>query len=1736
MKKLKLFFACLLMAVLSIGQVWADPAAAGTTLFSEDFSSYSADDVPSGSVSAATGRVIYGGGSVTYTSTNGTGSKPGTTKIWDENTGGGTAPEILVGKQGTSGTPGSFKIAGIPSGGAQVITVSWTQNKQLLTGILEGTGYSTTYTFPKPTTTTATISFDITVADGADETFDLTLRASSSNVRVDDILITVKTAGEGGSSTPTCATPTFSPAAGSYEGTQDVTISSTADATIYYTTDDSDPTTSVTRKTYSSPIAVSADMTIKAYAVKAEYDDSEVAEAAYTITEGPDAVIDFTSNTEWQFPADYTLDEDDYSDGTYTVTVKGVGSGKGYKYSSGKLLVGQNGAHVILPAFTSPIEKIVCPGVSGASTSVKWNVYDGETAVSTQVTGCTSDVTFEIDPQEANKQYTIKVESAHNLQISHVKIYFGAAPAVAKPTISGDVNFVTSTTVTLACSTTGAEIYYTTDGSDPKTSGSKGTSFSLTETKTVRAIAKLGSDWSAEATPKTFTKVTPMTTAAELRSFATSSAQNAFIQLDGWKVTFVKGNNAYMIDPSNEGVILNNASHGYVAGDELNDEVVEASVKLASGRVQLSGFTSTDITATSGTVSPVEVTDFSTILAANQSRLITLKNATYASSTGTFSDGEHLIYFYDQFSANPTLVDGTTYDVTGIVIYYNNGTTEKVQIAPRTSDDVEAQSPVVIPTAASLAALKAAARGTYIVTLTNAVVSYVNGKNVFIEEGATGALIYLDTHSYEAGNCLNGDYQVTTEDFQGKFEISAIEPQAGAATTTAEIPLTTVSIATLNADFASYESRRIKIAGANVTDAISGSDRNGAINDGAALAVYASVTNTITLTENDNVDIIGYPGFHYTDQQLTVWAQADITVNVKEDPELAYNPAVVNVLLSDLASFTPAELEYATGFDGLAAITYESSDPSIATVETDGTVTLVATAEGSTTITASFAGNATYKADNASYTINVSATPITPVYTMSFDMTRASYDAAADAQVVWNSSVVTMTADKNEGTKVTNYLAGNYSGTTLIAETRFYTNNSLSFVPQSGVTITKIEWMSTAKGYATKLAAETFVNATAVVDGTDDKLVIITPSAAGEISVTLTHAARATGITVYYTAESEKAKLPASISIDDMNMAVGDDDILLSAIAATSNPNKKAISYAVTSGTAVTIEGTGAEAALHAAAEGSATITATIPDDLGNYTGATTSFMITVAAAATLESIAISGEATELVYTEGQSFNPAGLTVMGHYSNGSDAEITEGIVWAFDPDPLTKGTTSVSVTATVGTVTSSDAVVVDGLTVSGPAPVGDNYVKVTASQTDWSGDYILVYEDGTDAYVWNGDYSDGASNYASATISSNTIAKPAAAAVITIAAASEGKYTLQVNGDKYFQDNGSNAKLIFTDAIADAAEVTISYETDWTKLLFSERCIRFNNTSGQTRFRFYAANNQQAVQLYKKEAPKYSVTYAAGEGSGDAPAAVEYEEGETFTVAAADLFTAPAGKEFDKWNDGTNDYAPGATYTVGTADVVLTAYWKDAAPTPTADYTREVTPGNYGTICLPKAGTIEGASIFEIAYYGEASKTIFVDEITSGHMGAGVPYIFQATAAQLKVTYDDKAAVDVAAGEANGLHGFYNLENEEATLPLADDASLGNYILYQNQYWLVSGRPAYINNFRAYIKLSEISPKEPALAPGRRRVAMAVNGENAATGFENIESGDKPMKVMIEGTMYIIRGEKVYDATGRLVK
>src|SRR5271156_6566455 len=84
-------------------------------------------------------------------------------------------------------------------------------------------------------------------------------------------------------STKPTATPLFSPAAGRYTTAQAVAISDdSSNATIYYTTNGTTPTTSSTK--YMGPITVNATKTLKAMAVATGSAHSAIASADYAIT------------------------------------------------------------------------------------------------------------------------------------------------------------------------------------------------------------------------------------------------------------------------------------------------------------------------------------------------------------------------------------------------------------------------------------------------------------------------------------------------------------------------------------------------------------------------------------------------------------------------------------------------------------------------------------------------------------------------------------------------------------------------------------------------------------------------------------------------------------------------------------------------------------------------------------------------------------------------------------------------------------------------------------------------------------------------------------------------------------------------------------------------------------------------------------------------------------------------------------------------------------------------------------------------------------------------------------------------------------------------------------------------------------------------------------------------------------------------------------------------------------
>ena len=195
-------------------------------------------------------------------------------------------------------------------------------------------------------------------------------------------------------------------------------------------------------------------------------------------------------------------------------------------------------------------------------------------------------------------------------------------------------------------------------------------------------------------------------------------------------------------------------------------------------------------------------------------------------------------------------------------------------------------------------------------------------------------------------------------------------------------------------------------------------------------------------------------------------------------------------------------------------------------------------------------------------------------------------------------------------------------------------------------------------------------------------------------------------------------------------------------------------------------------------------------------------------------------------------------------------------------------------------------------------------------------------------------------------------------------------------------------------------------------------------------------------------------------------------------------------------------------------------------------YTRDVTNGNYGTICLPYGCddiSSVGAIFFSVAGKvmdgSNKLKEIVLNEVSS--LEAGKPYIFYATSDQLSIPLSGEQATE--AKRENGLIGCYTVTKVTN--------SVYCFILKDNKLYCAKGHTYYAGENRAYVRTDEMSEFDgSAAAPGKRQVRMAVEQEQTATGMEDVDVQGMHGKVIRDGQLYIYRDGQMYDVMGRMVK
>jgi len=244
---------------------------------------------------------------------------------------------------------------------------------------------------------------------------------------------------------PAVPTPTFLPAPGTYHTPQNITISDTiSGAVIYYTTDGSLPTKN--SPVYTTPIPISASVTFKAMATYPSYPPSNVALGQYSILL-PTAPAPTFSPTPSIF--------------TGPISVKLANTSN-------------------LPMYFT---------VDGSTPTTNSPLYTGPISVTKNTT---------INAITAASGYLTSAVSSGFFQIQ------GPAPTFSLR--SG--TYYTAQTVVISDATSGATIYYTTDGSIPTTSSTSCANpctLTIATTTTLKAIASGGGYATTSVSVATYT-------------------------------------------------------------------------------------------------------------------------------------------------------------------------------------------------------------------------------------------------------------------------------------------------------------------------------------------------------------------------------------------------------------------------------------------------------------------------------------------------------------------------------------------------------------------------------------------------------------------------------------------------------------------------------------------------------------------------------------------------------------------------------------------------------------------------------------------------------------------------------------------------------------------------------------------------------------------------------------------------------------------------------------------------------------------------------------------------------------------------------------------------------------------------------------------------------------------------------------------------------------------------------
>lgn len=1248
-------------------------------------------------------------------------------------------------------------------------------------------------------------------------------------------------------------------------------------------------------------------------------------------------------------------------------------------------------------------------------------------------------------------------------------------PAVAAPVLNPNGGgFMGETDVTITCETEGSAIYYTLDGTTTPTKSSTPyeAAIHLDATTTIKAIAYVGDDASLVIT-KTFTLTAPMTVAEALTALDSENPINN-VAVAGIISTAPTSN------PSS-GKLTYYISDDGTATDELE-------VFLGFGLNGASFSAKTDL----------QVGDEVTVFG----------NLTIYNTTKEFASGSRLLAFNRpvvavtgvDLASTATVKVGKTINLSASVIPANASNKTINWSIISGNENITFDNGAVTGVAEGTAVVRATsdadntkyAECTITIAAADPTYLYYNYEKVTatadIEDGEY-LIVYEGNTDHDAA-AFDGSLDNSNIDVAKK--VITVEIEDDMIIGTAQLHAATFTIDVTAGTIQSASGLYIgKDANANGLDKSSETAYTNSIEISEGEAVITG-KGGCTLRYNYASDQLRFRYYKSGQQPIALYKKVGTNEAPKQDPGISWDPESAELTLNE--DITPADYPEPgliiladLGTNPLESITFSSDNESLATINADGQISWVSKATGTVHFTATFDGNETYKPATAVCTVTINPDPDVPVVLTDY------YEK------------VTSTAGIEEGTYLIVYeegsLAFNGGLETLDAasntiEVAITNDNKIGVTPSTEAATFYIEptagtiqaangkyigVTSNSNGLKTSDAADAYNNTFAIDE--DGNAVIAAGFESSTMSLRYNKGSGQERFRYYSNASQQPIAL-YKLANEVIKPAAGlawnpAEDITLTVGDAFSapelqNPNNiDAAEITIASSNESVATVTAGVVELVADATGTATITATFAGN-ASYKPATVSYKIKVLPA-------------NSIYVSSLNVNFGSVA--------KDATVEDKVITV----------TLTGVAAATATL-AGDGASAFSITPAALTASGDITISASSAIAGTFNATLTISDD--DNLAESKDVSlkltvvDGATEEAAISTSTKWVAATAAdlvdgAVVLITGVKSEVVYAM---GEQKSTNRAAYAATL-NEGVLTPGEGTMAF----TLVAQGDGTFAIRTSNGK-------------------------FLYAAGNGSNHLKTQDEVDVNAkwTLTVASA-VAEGSTNRNVMQFNGGSSKLF--SCYASASQEDIQ--FYVPQQEPPVEDWV-EVRTGlevnRHYTVCLEKNITnIDGATFWSLSQRNQDGTLAYLEEEPAPE--AGKPYIIQATKATLKVVYGDETAA--APVENGALRGTFDYMDADALAA----AGTNIYMLFSNELRPI-GSNNHLDAHRAYVLYNELQAvsTDPVPAPGRRVKAMPMQ-KDAATGVGNVQGNNvQCTKVLINGQLFILRGEKMFDATGRLVK